>query len=137
MVMPVSSRAWERGGGPPENVHSIVVNEFLGKVVHDTFNAATDTFRTIALARSELAANLMSLAFCAWTGESVLNEHDRSHNVGKLPNLQARALDILGATGRDSVERFDSRGESRPASVEDRLSGVEASIIELEGRSSR
>lgn len=48
---------------------------------------------------------------------------------GKLPNLQARALDILGATGRDSVERFDSRGESRPASVEDRFSGVEASIL--------
>ncbi|KAF3387622.1 hypothetical protein F1880_000298 [Penicillium rolfsii] len=51
---------------------------------------------------------------------------------GKLPNLQARALDILGATGRDPVERFDSRGESRPASVEDRLSGVEASMLGAE-----
>jgi hypothetical protein len=136
-MVSVSCRARERGGGPPGNVHSIVVNEFLGKVVHDTFNAATDTFRTVALARSEFAANLMSLAFCAWSGESALNEQYRSENVGKLPNLQARALDILGATGRESVERFDSRGESRPASVEDRLSGVEASIIELEGRNSR
>jgi hypothetical protein len=62
-----------------------------------------------------------------------MDELDRSDNVGKLPDLHARALDILGATGRDSVERFDSRGESRPASVEDRLSGVELSILELEG----
>lgn len=56
----------------------------------------------------------------------------RSDNVGEAVDLQARALDILGATGRDSVERFDSRGESSPASVDDRLSGVEASILELD-----
>jgi hypothetical protein len=54
---------------------------------------------------------------------------------GAAVDLQARALDILGATGRDSVERCDSRGESNPASVEDRLIGVEASMLELVGRS--
>lgn len=55
--------------------------------------------------------------------------------MGEAADLQARALDILGATGRDS-ERLDSRGESSPASVDDRLSGVEASILELGGEES-
>lgn len=40
----------------------------------------------------------------------------------------ARALEILGAC-RESAER--SFGESRPASVEERLSGVEASMKEF------
>lgn len=67
--------------------------------------------------------------------QSVADGDDGFDLVGAVVDLQARALDILGATGRDSVERCDSRGESNPASVEDRLIGVEASMLELVGRS--
>jgi len=46
---------------------------------------------------------------------------------GEACSLQARAFDIFGAGARES-ERLDSLGESKPASVDDRFSGVETSI---------
>lgn len=46
--------------------HPIVVNEFLRKVVHHTFNSTANTFGTICFARAKLAANLVSFALCAW-----------------------------------------------------------------------
>lgn len=46
---------------------------------------------------------------------------------GETWSLQARAFDIFGAGARES-ERLDSLGESKPASVDDRFSGVDTSI---------
>ena len=48
---------------------------------------------------------------------------------GRPANLHARALEIFGGGGRASPERLDF-GDSKPASAEDRLSGVEASMMQ-------
>lgn len=48
---------------------------------------------------------------------------------GEGCSSQARAFEIFGAGARES-ERLEPLGESKPASVDDRFSGVEASIAE-------
>jgi hypothetical protein len=101
------------------DIHSIVVDEFLRKIVHNAFDATAKTFRAICLAGSEFAANLMAFALGACLGSV------NAAMWGRRLDSHARALEILGAC-LASAER--SLGESKPASVEERLSGVEASI---------
>lgn len=57
-------------------------------------------------------------------------QRDVDGQCGEGCNGQARAFDIFGAGARES-ERFEPFGESKPASVDDRFSGVEASIAEV------
>lgn len=104
------------------NIHSIIVDEFLREVIDHAFDAAANAFVAIRLSRSKFASDLMSFTLRAWGRVNL-----RGEGVGK-DDSQARDLEILGAAGRESPERLGSLGESRPASVEERFSGVEASM---------
>ena len=104
------------------HIHSVVVDEFLRKVIDHALDATARAFGAIGLAGPEFTSNLMALTLGAWAGQPY------GENVGKkTEDLHARALEILGA--RDA-ERLGSLGESKPASVEERLCGVEASMLE-------
>lgn len=120
----------EGRGVPPRHSHSIVVNELLRKVIHHAFDAAANAFRAIRLSRTKLAPNLVALALRTFNGsyQSVFAQPECGE-ADEQENSQARALEILGAAGFVLPGALlPSRGESRPASVEERLSGVEASI---------
>ena len=104
------------------HIHSVVVDEFLRKVVDHALDSTARAFGAIGFAGPEFTSNLMALTLGAWAGQPY------GENVGKkTEDLHARALEILG--GARDAERLGSLGESKPASVEERLCGVETSML--------